>query len=88
MLYLEWDGFVGVLECWGNVLKSDPDLRSVLVWKCMYMCITRTCHVYAHATCTCTCMYVVYRDEVHFKMYVHVYDQYILRMCVFLCWVF
>ena len=58
MLYLEWDGFVGVLECWGNVLKSDPDLRSVLVWKCMYMCITRTCHVYAHATCTCT--YVVY----------------------------
>ena len=30
-LYLEWDGFVSVMESWTNVMKSDSELRDLLV---------------------------------------------------------
>ncbi|CAI8030749.1 Exportin-5 [Geodia barretti] len=29
-LYLEWDGFVSVMESWTNVMKSDSELRDLL----------------------------------------------------------
>lgn len=31
MLYLEWDGFVAVLESWTSVIKAEPDLKPSLV---------------------------------------------------------
>ena len=31
MLYLEWDAFVAVMECWTNVMKADTELRAALV---------------------------------------------------------
>jgi hypothetical protein len=30
MLYLEWDAFVAVMECWTNVMKADTELRAAL----------------------------------------------------------
>ena len=30
-LYLEWDGFVAVMESWTNVMKNDCELRNKLV---------------------------------------------------------
>ena len=31
MLYLEWDGFVAVLESWTSVMKAEADLKPTLV---------------------------------------------------------
>ena len=31
-LYLEWDGFVALMECWTNVMKPESDLKTELVW--------------------------------------------------------
>ena len=31
MLYLEWDAFVAVMECWTNVMKGGTELRAALV---------------------------------------------------------
>ena len=44
-LYLEWDGFVAVMESWTNVMKSDDDLRTELVRSFRHVKVVRWRHV-------------------------------------------
>ena len=67
MLYLEWDGFVAVLESWTNVVKSDTDLKTELV---LYV-YTYTLHVHDSSVCVEHIKY-----HVHVCIDIHIYMQY------------
>ena len=60
VLYLEWDGFAGVMECWSNSLKSYPDLKAVLV------CIT-VARVLILVYCICSALWNTIWDKNRIK---------------------
>ena len=38
LLYLEWDGFVAVMESWSSAMKSGSDLGTMLVCFPLILC--------------------------------------------------